>query len=63
MNIIDLVWKDNETCMVMAEKANGEFYYEFIHVDRESMKNIKTISHTSSSYRYIHQDGKIIIPE
>lgn len=63
MNIIDLAWEDNETCMVMAEKADGTYYYEFIHVDRESMKNIKTISYTTSAYKYENYDGQIIIPE
>lgn len=63
MNIIDIVWQDNDICMIMAEKPDGTFYYEFIHVDRESMKNIKTVSYTTSAYRYEIYDGQIIIPE
>lgn len=63
--IVDLIWQDAGTLMVMAESGEpGIYLYEFIHIDAEDMKSIRTISYTYSAHSYItDEEGRILIPE
>ena len=63
--ILDLVWQDANTLMVMAEGGEpGLYLYEFFHVEAENWKTIRTISYTYSTHSYVNdEEGNILIPE
>lgn len=61
--ILEFVWIDNSTFMVMAENdtEGAQYFYEFIRAT--AVNDVETISYTVSAYRYEIQNGEIIIPE
>lgn len=63
MTVVDLVWQSDDVCVIIAEKADGSYYYEFIKVNPESMKDIRSLYYTTSASPYKIQSGKLVIPD
>lgn len=63
MNIVDLVWQSDDVCVIIAEKTDGSYYYEFIKVNPESMKDVQSLYCATSASPYQIQSGKLVIPE
>lgn len=63
--LLDLVWQDESTLLLIADGGEpGLYFYEFLHVDAEDMKSIRTLSYTYSSHAYVRdEEGHILIPE
>ena len=63
--LLDLVWQDTNTLLLIADGGEpGLYCYEFIHVDAEDMKSIRTLSYTYSTHAYVSDgEGHILIPE
>ena len=63
--LLDLVWQDANTLLLIADGGEpGLYFYEFMHVDAEDMKSIRTLSYTYSSHAYVRdEEGHILIPE
>ena len=61
--IIEILWQDANTIMVMAELPDDGYYYEFVHIDTPEELNMERESYTYSQYKYQIRDGLIIIPE
>ncbi|MBQ7322735.1 MAG: hypothetical protein IJW99_11605 [Clostridia bacterium] len=63
--LLDLVWQDDNTLLLIADGGEpGLYFYEFMHVDAEDMKSIRTLSYTYSTHAYVRdEEGRILIPE
>ncbi len=63
MTVTDLIWENNDICMIEATFPDGTYYYEFIRVGREGIMDIESLSHITSAHRYTESDQGLVIPE
>lgn len=56
--IIEALWADDHTILLVCETASELKYYEFFNITSRSV-----ISYTTSVFDYYMEDGKVIIPE
>lgn len=61
--LIDIRWRDAETCIAIVELSGGGYYYEYIHIDADDLDSTAVESFAYSSERYTLEDGEVVIPE
>ena len=61
--LIDIRWRDAETCIAIVELSGGGYYYEYIQIDADDLDSTAVESFAYSSERYTLEDGEVVIPE
>lgn len=61
--LVDIRWRDAETCIAIVELSGGGYYYEYIQIDADDLDSTAVESFAYSSERYTLEDGEVVIPE
>ncbi len=61
--LVDIRWRDANTCIAIVELSGGGYYYEYIQIDADDLDSTAVESFAYSSERYTLEDGEVVIPE